>query len=70
MWAHVWGFLYSNYFRFWLKWLLRLLTGKCELQRLLGGAEAGARRTLSVGNGGAGAGPRGCLGSGGSHGIM
>ncbi|XP_066405542.1 ELMO domain-containing protein 2 isoform X1 [Molothrus aeneus] len=48
MWAHVWGFLYSSYFRFWLKWVLRLLTGKCELQRLLGGAEAGARRTLSV----------------------
>ncbi|NXV64762.1 ELMD2 protein, partial [Molothrus ater] len=47
MWAHVWGFLYSSYFRFWLKWVLRLLTGKCELQRLLGGAEAGARRTLS-----------------------
>ncbi|KAF4801447.1 ELMO domain-containing protein 2 [Turdus rufiventris] len=48
MWAHVWRFLYSSYFRFWLKWLLRLLTGKCELQRLLGGAEAGARRTLGV----------------------
>ncbi|NXD40588.1 ELMD2 protein, partial [Copsychus sechellarum] len=58
MWAHVWGFLYSSYFRFWLKWVLRLLTGKCELQRLLGGAEAGARRTLGVGNGGAGRGPR------------
>ncbi|NXD56505.1 ELMD2 protein, partial [Corvus moneduloides] len=56
MWAHIWGFLYSNYFRFWLKWILRLLTGKCELQRVLGGAEAGARRTLSIGNGGAGAG--------------
>ncbi|NXT97001.1 ELMD2 protein, partial [Buphagus erythrorhynchus] len=56
MWAHVWRFLYSSYFRFWLKWVLRLLTGKCELQRLLGGAEAGARRTLGVGNGGAGAG--------------
>ncbi|NXB89747.1 ELMD2 protein, partial [Vidua chalybeata] len=48
MWAQVWAFLYSNYFRFWLKWILRLLTGKCELQRLLGGAEAGARRTLSM----------------------
>ncbi|NXY11652.1 ELMD2 protein, partial [Pteruthius melanotis] len=56
MWAYVWGFLYSKYFRFWLKWVLRLLTGKCELQRVLGGAEAGARRTLSIGNGGAGAG--------------
>ncbi|NXU34930.1 ELMD2 protein, partial [Drymodes brunneopygia] len=48
MWARVWVFLYSNYFRFWLKWILRLLTGKCELQRLLGGAEAGARRTLGM----------------------
>ncbi|NXU99695.1 ELMD2 protein, partial [Cettia cetti] len=48
MWVHVWGFLYSKYFRFWLKWILRLLTGKCELQRLLGGAEAGARRTLGI----------------------
>ncbi|NWI55160.1 ELMD2 protein, partial [Calyptomena viridis] len=32
----------------WVKWILRLLTGKCELQRVLGGAEAGARRTLSI----------------------
>ncbi|NWV64091.1 ELMD2 protein, partial [Malurus elegans] len=55
MWARVWRFLYNKYFRFWLKWVLRLLTGRCELQRVLGGAEAGARRTLSVGNGGAGA---------------
>ncbi|NWI89237.1 ELMD2 protein, partial [Pitta sordida] len=48
MWVRVWRFLYSSYFRFWVKWVLRLLTGKCELQRVLGSAEAGARRTLSV----------------------
>ncbi|XP_064507649.1 ELMO domain-containing protein 2 isoform X2 [Pseudopipra pipra] len=48
MWGRLWGFLYNRYFRFWLKWVLRLLTGKCELQRVLGGAAAGARRTLSV----------------------
>ncbi|OWK56909.1 ELMO domain-containing protein 2 [Lonchura striata] len=48
MWAQVWGFLYNSFLRLWLKWVLRLLTGKCELQRLLGGAEAGALRTLSV----------------------
>uniref|UniRef100_A0A8C6Z4C0 Uncharacterized protein n=1 Tax=Nothoprocta perdicaria TaxID=30464 RepID=A0A8C6Z4C0_NOTPE len=32
--ASLWGFLYSRCLRFWLKWLVRLLTGKCELQRL------------------------------------
>ncbi|NXN18240.1 ELMD2 protein, partial [Indicator maculatus] len=47
---YFWGFLYSNYLRFWLKWIVRLLTRKCELQRLLDGSAAGARRTLSVGN--------------------
>ncbi|XP_064306297.1 ELMO domain-containing protein 2 isoform X3 [Phalacrocorax carbo] len=46
--VYFWGFLYSHYVRFWLKWILRLLTGKCELQRLLGGSRAGAQRTLSV----------------------
>lgn len=51
MWVCLWGFLYSHYFRFWLKWILRLLTGKCELQRILDGWKAGARRTLSIGNG-------------------
>ncbi|NWI62637.1 ELMD2 protein, partial [Todus mexicanus] len=50
--GHLWGFLYSNYLRFWLKWVLRLLTRKCELQRLLDGYRAGARRTLSIGNNG------------------
>uniref|UniRef100_A0A803XKR1 Uncharacterized protein n=1 Tax=Meleagris gallopavo TaxID=9103 RepID=A0A803XKR1_MELGA len=37
-----------SYFRFWLKWLWRLLTGKCELQRVLEGAKEGARRTLGI----------------------
>ncbi|XP_040437130.1 ELMO domain-containing protein 2 isoform X4 [Falco naumanni] len=46
--VHLWGFLYSSYVRFWLKWLWRLVTGKCELQRLLDGCGAGARRTLSI----------------------
>ncbi|XP_068260124.1 ELMO domain-containing protein 2 isoform X2 [Nyctibius grandis] len=43
-----WGFLYSSYLRFWLKWVWRLLTGKCELQRVCEGAKAGAQRTLSI----------------------
>ncbi|KAK2519231.1 Elmod2 [Columba guinea] len=46
--ACLWGFLYSSYFRFWLKWILRLLTGKCELQRVLGGSKAGAQRALGT----------------------
>ncbi|NXX46403.1 ELMD2 protein, partial [Tricholaema leucomelas] len=46
--VYFWGFLYRNYLRFWLKWIVRLLTRKCELQRLLDGSAAGARRTLSV----------------------
>ncbi|NXD83449.1 ELMD2 protein, partial [Halcyon senegalensis] len=49
----LWGFLYSNYLRFWLKWILRLLTRRCELQRLLDGSAAGAQRTLSIGKEGA-----------------
>ena len=48
--VYFWGFLYSNYFRFWLKWILRLLTQKCELQRIFDGSKAGAQRTLSIGN--------------------
>ncbi|NXK10032.1 ELMD2 protein, partial [Herpetotheres cachinnans] len=50
--VYFWGFLYSNYVRFWLKWLWRLLTRKCELQRVFDGSKAGARRTLSIGNAG------------------
>ncbi|KFP65479.1 ELMO domain-containing protein 2, partial [Cariama cristata] len=45
--VYFWGFLYSNYFRFWLKWILRLLTRKCELQRVFDGSQAGAQRALS-----------------------
>ncbi|NWQ74656.1 ELMD2 protein, partial [Columbina picui] len=49
--SRLWGFLYSSYFRFWLKWILRLLTGKCELQRVLDGSKAGAQRALGIGTG-------------------
>lgn len=50
----LWGLLYSSYVRFWLKWVVRLLTGKCELQRVLHGQKEGARRTLGIGNDNAG----------------
>ncbi|NXU75742.1 ELMD2 protein, partial [Oreotrochilus melanogaster] len=52
--VYFWGFLYRNYLRFWLKWIVRLLTRKCELQRLIDGSKAGAQRTLSIGNCGGG----------------
>ncbi|NXY88545.1 ELMD2 protein, partial [Alcedo cyanopectus] len=47
--VYIWGFLYTNYVRFWIKWIWRLMTRKCQLQRLLDGSTAGARRTLSIG---------------------
>ncbi|KAM4708244.1 ELMO domain-containing protein 2 isoform 2-T2 [Discoglossus pictus] len=44
----IWQCLYSNYFRFCLKWLLRQITGKCELQRICDGSKDGAQRTNSI----------------------
>ncbi|NWI14438.1 ELMD2 protein, partial [Crypturellus soui] len=46
--AAVWGFLYSRCLRFWLKWLVRLLTGKCELQRVVEAGGRGAPTTLRL----------------------
>ncbi|KAM8808301.1 ELMO domain-containing protein 2 [Eudromia elegans] len=46
--ATLWGFLYSRWLRFWLKWLVRLLTGKCELQRVVEAGGRGARTTLRL----------------------
>ncbi|XP_032661189.1 ELMO domain-containing protein 2 isoform X2 [Chelonoidis abingdonii] len=48
MFVYLWGYLYSNFFRFWLKWILRQLTGKCELQRIFGGSKEGSQRTLKI----------------------
>ncbi|KAM8939983.1 ELMO domain-containing protein 2 [Pelodytes ibericus] len=45
---YIWQYLYSNYFRFWLKWFLRQISGKCELQRICYGSKDGARRTHSI----------------------
>ncbi|XP_053311449.1 ELMO domain-containing protein 2 [Spea bombifrons] len=45
---HIWQYLYSNYFRFWLKWFIRQISGKCELQRICAGSEDGARRTHRI----------------------
>ncbi|XP_053259290.1 ELMO domain-containing protein 2 isoform X1 [Podarcis raffonei] len=46
--VHLWTYLYRNIFRFWLKWILRQLTGKCELQRICDGSMKRAERTLRI----------------------
>ncbi|XP_019389925.1 PREDICTED: ELMO domain-containing protein 2 isoform X2 [Crocodylus porosus] len=46
--ASLWACVYSRFLRGWLKWVLRLLTGRCELQRVCGGARAGAWRTHGI----------------------
>ncbi|XP_075716531.1 ELMO domain-containing protein 2 [Rhinoderma darwinii] len=45
---YIWQYFYSNYFRFWLKWFLRQIDGKCELQRISDGSKDGARRTHMI----------------------
>ncbi|XP_012674362.2 ELMO domain-containing protein 2 [Clupea harengus] len=41
----IFQYFYTSFLRFWLKWLLRQLTGKCELQRICAGYKPGAERT-------------------------
>nr|DBA28971.1 TPA: hypothetical protein GDO54_009247 [Pyxicephalus adspersus] len=45
---YFWQYLYSNYFRFWLKWFLRQIHGKCELQRICAESKDGAYRTHRI----------------------
>ncbi|XP_063314522.1 ELMO domain-containing protein 2 [Pelobates fuscus] len=45
---HIWQYLYSNYFRFCVKWILRQISGKCELQRVCDGYKDGAQRTHGI----------------------
>ncbi|XP_060102708.1 ELMO domain-containing protein 2 [Heteronotia binoei] len=45
---HLWSYLYKHVFRFWIKWILRQLTGKCELQRICDGSKKSAERTLTI----------------------
>ncbi|XP_061440875.1 ELMO domain-containing protein 2 isoform X2 [Rhineura floridana] len=46
--VHLWNYLYRNIFRFWLKWILRQFTGKCELQRICDSSKKRAERTLEI----------------------
>uniref|UniRef100_A0A8C5LYT7 ELMO domain containing 2 n=1 Tax=Leptobrachium leishanense TaxID=445787 RepID=A0A8C5LYT7_9ANUR len=45
---YIWQYLYSNYFRFCWKWILRHITGKCELQRICDRCKDGAHRAHSI----------------------
>ncbi|KAL7889424.1 hypothetical protein AOLI_G00016820 [Acnodon oligacanthus] len=46
--AYIWQYVYSSFLRFWLKWFLRQVTGKCELQRICAGYKQGALRTTQI----------------------
>ncbi|XP_010886638.2 ELMO domain-containing protein 2 isoform X2 [Esox lucius] len=41
----IWGCFYASFLRYWLKWFIRQVTGKCELQRICAGCKPGAPRT-------------------------
>ncbi|XP_030643903.1 ELMO domain-containing protein 2 [Chanos chanos] len=44
----VWQYVYTCFLRFWLKWFLRQITGRCELQRICANCKAGAPRTAKA----------------------
>ncbi|XP_075888789.1 ELMO domain-containing protein 2 [Nelusetta ayraudi] len=41
----IWQYVYTSFLRYWLKWLVRQVTGTCELQRICSGHKPGATRT-------------------------
>ncbi|XP_007895845.1 ELMO domain-containing protein 2 [Callorhinchus milii] len=44
----IWHYLYNSFLRSWLKWILRKITGTCELQRILAGSSQGAEKTMKI----------------------
>ncbi|XP_051560807.1 ELMO domain-containing protein 2-like isoform X2 [Myxocyprinus asiaticus] len=46
--GYIWQYFYSSCLRFWVKWLLRLVTGTCELQRICARCKAGVLRTSQI----------------------
>ncbi|XP_074541939.1 ELMO domain-containing protein 2 [Halichoeres trimaculatus] len=44
----IWQYVYTSFLRYWLKWLIRQATGKCELQRICSGYKPGATRTTKA----------------------
>uniref|UniRef100_A0A3B4TSY6 ELMO/CED-12 domain containing 2 n=1 Tax=Seriola dumerili TaxID=41447 RepID=A0A3B4TSY6_SERDU len=49
MFGYIWQYVYTSFLRYWLKWLVRQVTGKCELQRICSGYKQGATRTTKAG---------------------
>ncbi|XP_028833441.1 ELMO domain-containing protein 2 [Denticeps clupeoides] len=43
--AFIWQYFYTSFLRYWFKWVLRHVTGRCELQRICAGYAQGAERT-------------------------
>uniref|UniRef100_A0A8C7VCA3 ELMO/CED-12 domain containing 2 n=1 Tax=Oncorhynchus mykiss TaxID=8022 RepID=A0A8C7VCA3_ONCMY len=48
MFGSIWGYFYTSFLRYWLKWFIRQVTGKCELQRICAGYKPGAPRTTKA----------------------
>lgn len=46
--GRIWHYVYTSFLRYWLKWLVRQATGKCELQRICSGYKPGATRTTKA----------------------
>ncbi|XP_062852309.1 ELMO domain-containing protein 2 [Trichomycterus rosablanca] len=44
----IWEYVYTSFLRFCLKWFLRQITGKCELQRICDAHGPGAQRTSQI----------------------
>lgn len=43
--GYIWQCFYTSFLRYWLKWVVRHVTGKCELQRICAAYGPGAART-------------------------
>ncbi|ESO93809.1 hypothetical protein LOTGIDRAFT_209335 [Lottia gigantea] len=48
LWANLWSSIFFTLFRPMLKWILRLVTGKCELLRITYEENAGSQRTKRI----------------------
>uniref|UniRef100_A0A3Q3ICZ4 ELMO domain-containing protein n=1 Tax=Monopterus albus TaxID=43700 RepID=A0A3Q3ICZ4_MONAL len=46
--GYIWQYVCTSFLRYWVKWLFRHLTGKCELQRICSGHKPGATRTTKA----------------------
>lgn len=46
--GYIWQYVYTTFLRYWLKWLIRQVTGRCELQRICAGFKPGAFRTTKA----------------------